>query len=86
MAVLTNQQLADMRKRYRQKFGQSGEIDFDKATVNAAFQVIEDWYTNDKASVKADIDTATSPYTFTNAQAKHIFYAWLLNQAAVEGA
>lgn len=83
MAVLNNQELASLRRRYQREFGESS-IDFTKATINAAYQVIEDWYTNSKATVSGDIDTATSPKTFTNEEKKFIFRAWLLKQAKVE--
>lgn len=83
MAILTNTELAALRRKYQREFGE-GSIDFTKATINAAFQTIEDWYTSSKVAVSGDIDTATSPKTFTNAEKKFIFRAWLLKQAETE--
>lgn len=83
MAVLPNNELAALRRQYQKEFGEDG-IDFTKATINAAFQEIEDWYTASKATVSADIDTATSPKVFTNAEKKFIFRAWLSKQADKE--
>lgn len=69
MATLTNPQLADLRQRFVAAWGDAA-IDFDKPTINAAFQAIEDWYQANKADVAAAVNTATLPYSFTAAEKK----------------
>lgn len=69
MATLTNEQLADLRQALRKNY-EFDEIDFDKPIINAAFQGMEDWYQANKAEAITYVDTATSPYTFSNTEKK----------------
>ena len=83
MAVLTAQELADMRRLLRQEW--TTPIDFTKATINACFQALEDEYERTasqsrpgfKLAGSADIDTAASPKVFTNPEKKKIGRAYL---------
>lgn len=84
MATLTATQLAEMRRRFVAKLGDVA-IDFDKPTVNSAFQAIEDWYEANKAQISSDIDAATTPYVFTGAQKKLLGAYWLLQKSGREG-
>lgn len=74
MAVLTNNELAELR----QDIARDTETqNWDKPIVNAALQAIEDWFEANKATGSAAVDTATSPFTFTNGQKKKLFRYWL---------
>ena len=75
MAVLTNQQLAELRKGGRANW--TTPIDFDKPIINATFQAIEDWYEGQRAQVSSDIDAASTPKAFSNAEKKQIAAAFL---------
>ena len=83
MAILTAVQLAGMRQQFVRKLN-GVAIDFDKPTVNAAFQAIEDWYEANKAQISGDINTATSPYVFTPQQKKLLGAYWLLQKSGRE--
>jgi len=83
MAILTATQLAEMRQRLVKKLGIMA-IDFDKPTVNAAFQAIEDWYEANKGQISSDINTATAPFVFTPQQKKWLGAYWLLQKSKRE--
>lgn len=51
-------------------------VDYTKAQINTAIQAIEDWYQLNKGDISTDIDTATSPFSFSIAQKKAIFAYW----------
>ena len=82
MATLTAMQLAEMRQQFVRKL--NDVVDFDKPTINAAFQAIEDWYEANKTQISGDINTATSPYVFTPQQKKWLGAYWLLRKAGRE--
>lgn len=69
MAVLTNPEKAQIRNILEKKFP---NVTWPKAAVNDAAQVVEDFLSNNQASVATSINTATAPYsiTFTAAQKK----------------
>ena len=81
MAVLNNNELADLRRRTQREW--STDIDFDKSVANAALQAMEDWYEDERTVVSGLIITATSPKAFTAAEKKLIakhFLAWKFQQ------
>lgn len=84
MAALTAQQLAVLRKHLVRARGQDQEIDFDKPTVNAALQAIEDLIEANKTAIGNAIDTATSPYTFTAADKKRLFGVYAALKSGLE--
>lgn len=77
MAILTTEELADIRQNVAAKFN---EINWDKPIINAALQAIEDWFEANKAAGSAAIDTATSPFIFTSPQKKLLFAYWLFHK------
>lgn len=82
MAALTVQQL----RRARNGCETAMPLGYTKEHVNAALQAIEDWWElpATKAAISSAIDTATSPFVFTNAQKKKIGKFWLLEKFGVE--
>ena len=80
MTILAVDELAKMRRRMA--VGQ--HPDWDKSIINAALQAIEDWYQTNKVQGSTDIDTATSPFTFTNAQKKKLFGYWMEHKFKME--
>ena len=81
MAVLTGAELAKARRLTRQMVG---SLDYDKSTINAALQAIEDWFETNRAGISTDIDTATNPTVLTNTEKKRLGAAWLLYKSATE--
>ncbi len=81
MAVLTDEQLTKVRRKMAQHLASFG---FDKPTVNAAIQEMEDWYESEKATVSSRLDTVTSPVVLTNAEKKAIGGAFLVEKALRE--
>ena len=75
MAVLTTSELTFCGKENQKIFGEP--VDYSKAYINAALQAIEDWYQANKAQGSTNINTATSPYVFTNIQKKKLFGLWM---------
>ena len=76
MAALTASEFAELRELGRTNW--TTAIDFDKTIANATFQAMEDWYEGERATVSSNIDTASSPKSFTNAEKKLIAAAYLL--------
>lgn len=74
MAVLTSDELA-----FNRQGDADGEVslDWDKATINAAIQALEDWYeTSGRVAASTAIDAATAPYVFSNPIKKKIGRWW----------
>lgn len=82
MAVLTPMQLAELRRETVKNL--SPPIDFNKSIINAALQAVEDWYEGEKSTVSGLIDTATSPFAFTNPQKKMMGAAYLIQKSKRE--
>ena len=82
MAVLSSDQLTDMRK----KMAVGETVVWTKPQLNAALQAIEDWYETNKVAIGTAIDVATAPLVFTAAQKKKLGAYWLLQKASREGA
>jgi len=74
MAVLNANQLAKMRRGTASSLS---TLDWDKPIINSALQEIEDWYESSRATVSGLIDTATSPYTFSNPEKKLLAKWWM---------
>jgi hypothetical protein len=81
MATLTAAELTELR----QGSCREQTVDFTKATINAALQAIEDWYETNKATGSTAIDTATSPYVFSNPFKKRLFAYWNKQKFGREG-
>ena len=77
MAVLTAIQLAELRQKMSNLFP---AVNYNKATINAGLQAIEDWFEANKAAGSTALDTATAPYVFTAAKKKTLFAIWLLQK------
>jgi hypothetical protein len=82
MAVLTAQQLVEIRKKVAAKHL---EVPWTKPTINAALQGIEDWFEGNKGNLSTAINTASSPFVFTAAQKKFLIAYWLFQKARREG-
>ena len=82
MATLTANQLARMRKRFRNKDGASA--DYIKPQINGAFQAIEDYIRDSKqtrppagsGTWNSVVNTATSPFVFNLARKDTLLWAW----------
>ena len=61
-------------------------VDFDKPTVNAALQAIDDLIEDNKAAISTAIDNATAPYTFGVAEKKLLVAYYFLRKAKIDGA
>ncbi len=75
MAVLNAEELVDARRLAKKLLG---TLDYDKATINAAVQAIEDWFETNRSGISEDIDTATCPAVMSNPEMKRLGAAWLL--------
>lgn len=77
MAVLTPEELADLRRRVRRSVG---DVSWTKPQINAALQAIEDWFELNRTLIVAAIDTASNPFTFTGPQKKALVAYWMLQK------
>lgn len=78
MATLDGSQLGELMRRVQDLIAERGlTINFTKAQLYAALQVMEDWYEAEKAAVSVLLNTATSPLTLTAGQKKAIGRAFL---------
>jgi hypothetical protein len=68
MATLSAAELQSVRNACERSI----TVNYLKAQINAAAQVVEDFLTSNAAQVSTDINTATSPLVLTNAQKKKI--------------
>lgn len=76
MAVLTTEDLVEIRRRY---WDQTRDSTPSKAQWAALLQAIEDWFDKPavKASLSADIDAAVSPLVLTAEQKRIAVKFWL---------
>lgn len=76
MTILNPEQLTKLRQGVARDIV---PVTWNKAQINAASQAVEDWFDNParRASLRADINAATSPFTFSNAQFKKLVKHWL---------
>ena len=77
MAVLTPRQLNIAQRGAARVFL---SFSYDKPTLNAAVQAIEDWFEANKAGGSAAVETA-APGAFTNAEKLQLFAVWMVEKA-----
>jgi len=83
MAALTATQYARLRHELRRKW--TTPIDFNKVTIDAAFQAMDDWFEAEKPTVSGLIDDATDPpKVFTNAEKKMIAGVYMILKSETE--
>lgn len=75
MAVMTQNELVELRK----EIANNETVTWDKNTVNLALQAIEDWFESSRATLAGNINTATSPFVFTNPQKRKLL-AYFMKQ------
>jgi len=80
MATVSNEDKA----KIAQGMEREGIVDYDKITIGAAIQVLEDWFDGDKLVVSGLIDAAISPDNLTNSQKKKIAGYWMIRKAKRE--
>lgn len=70
MAILTSQQLDEVRQAYTKPLEFNGGVSHRRQVLNAAIQAIEDTLTGTTVltAISNAIDAAISPETMTNAQ------------------
>jgi len=73
MAILTTEQLAEVRRKVS---SEEDLITYTKNDINDALQAIEDWWEANQAGLSSAIDTGTI-FSFTNSQKKKIAKFWL---------
>lgn len=78
MAMITNLDLADLRRKYARKIAHSG---YTKPIINAGLQAIEDWNVGGKGippgqALYAQINVATAPFIFTNPEKDEMIRTW----------
>lgn len=76
MAILTTNNLTQIR----QDCAKDITVNYKKAEINLALQAIEDWFEANRASLAAAINTATTPFVFTNPQKVKLVKHWLLSK------
>lgn len=74
MAILTVKELAKLRQGVAKS---QSVVNYNKANINSGLQAIEDWFNNNRSTVSDLIDTATSPFIFTNSQKRALSKFWL---------
>ncbi len=82
MAILTADELAALRRRMA---ASAGAVDWDKGTVNAALQAVEDKFELIRSDISATIDTAAAPFVFTVQQKEKLVGATLQRKFVREG-
>lgn len=74
---LTPEELASARRGCANDLRVAG-INWNKPQINAAFSALDNLFeTSWRAAGSAAIDTATTPFVFTNPQKRSIFKHWL---------
>lgn len=89
MAVLTDTQCAKFRQGLHEVLDllQAENPHLTKGELKAGFQAIEDWWENNRANLKDDIDTAmgrTPATKISNALAKRMGKIWLQYKWGIE--
>lgn len=79
--ALTNQQYTELRRKLYKWNMAKTEMKaepslLNKAEIKAAFQVIEDFWENNRVTLKSNIDTATGK-SISNALAKKLAKCWM---------
>ena len=81
MAVLDANQLAALRREIVRGMA---TVDFDKPTINAALQAVEDAFEGIRAQLNTDINVATSPVILPASVKKALVKFWLQQKAGRE--
>lgn len=81
MATLSNGNLAELRREITRGMNTVG---FDKPTINAALQAVEDVFEGIRAKISNDINTATSPEALATPVKKALVKAWLRQKVGRE--
>jgi len=68
------------KSKIRQKMSSIGTVDYNRPTINAAMQAVEDWFDGERATISAQIDIATSPKVLSNQQKKKLVGFWMLKK------
>lgn len=82
MATLTNDDCTPIRRLLTETFPAHGAT---KPQINAAAQVIEDWFEANRSALSAAINVATAPLVLTNQQKKAILRGYMLVKFRLEG-
>lgn len=87
MAVLTSEQLTEIRQRLATKATEQGfPVDYTKPIINVAAQAVEDWFEANRPSLSAAINAATNPLVLTASQKKFLVAYWFYQKIKIEGA
>lgn len=81
MAVLTPVELAELRREVSRG---EGSVPWDKVTVNAALQAIEDSFEASRAGMQTALDNASAPFAFGPALKGKLLAAWLRQKSRRE--
>lgn len=78
MAVLTSEQLQELRAACAREL----LVRYDKPTINAVMQAIEDVFESPtlRAAISNAIDTASAPIVFTPAEKRVLVKHWLVSR------
>lgn len=81
MATLTKKDKTEMRRDYfkpgdGQEHFKGANPSMSGEQILAALQAVEDWFNNERATLKTEMDTAAG-VTMTNQQARILARAWL---------
>lgn len=83
MAVMTPAQLAETRRKVA---AGKDVVTWDKSTINAAIQAVEDHWESESAIRSGQINSATAPVTLDARIKDDIAAFWLQQKAVREGA
>jgi len=82
--MLTNQQLAELRRAVARG---RADVPWDKGTINAALQAIEDAFEANRTTLEAAVDVSTAALdgrTFAKAEKAELISAWSQQKATRE--
>jgi hypothetical protein len=83
MVALTTKQLAQIRQGMARG---RASVPWDKPTVDAAIQALEEWFESEKGNVSIIINNATGGPVFTVTQKKKLVALFISQQAKQDGA
>ena len=82
MAIIAADEMAALRRRVAES---DATINWDKGTINAALQAVEDKFELIRSDISAAIDAAAAPFVFTVQQKKKLVRATLQRKFVREG-
>lgn len=83
MAVLNREDFDELVNNLSNKLQEKLEaIDFHRGHLEAAYQAVEDLIENSRTAISNAIDTATTPYVFSNQNKKRIVAYYFLRKFA----